>query len=271
MGFIACQYLRTEDSKSRIDELIDTSMKAVLEEDARFDREFLGNYRIKDDQSIHYALKSASAFALGLSDIKPLLLIAPERKQFITSDNPVFLYNQYCEDVKGIGVVGAFCGGLQVFLPLSPQISFILFDEKIYRTSPKNPSNHIFCSENDAILLNTFQVVNANKNLYFNIDYADDYLERIVCQAKKYRQKRRTLITKADGVHPEENSVLIHMRRQHPVLKPNFDFMRIKRNAKRIPLMERAQMYRKEIPIDESYDGEFRRGSKTREWKVRKQ
>ena len=66
-----------------------------------------------------YDLLVVDRLAEVLGDLKSLV-IETASDVFITSDNPVFKYNQYLEDIQHHGIIGLGQTGMQIFLPLSP-------------------------------------------------------------------------------------------------------------------------------------------------------
>ena len=110
-----------------------------------------------------------------LKDLKLAVISQPENV-FLTSDNPVYFYNQYCEQVHGRGKNGARQRGLQIFMPLSPRHYMLLYDGKTY-DYVKSQS----ISTSDIYSLNGLQVVSADANLYF-ADWAQlrNYLKTVV-------------------------------------------------------------------------------------------
>jgi len=68
---------------------------------------------------------------VAIADLQCHLAISPDGA-FITSDNPAFKYNQYCEDIDYQGITGALCRGFQIFLPLAPRLCLLLYDRAVY-------------------------------------------------------------------------------------------------------------------------------------------
>jgi len=270
MYFIAFQHLRTDTAKKESDEFIDLSVKAVLEEDSRVDNEELRRIVVGHRYSLEMVLSAAPDFAYGISDLEARLVYTEDAQGFCTSDNPVIIYNQYCEGVKGLGVLGAVCSGLQIFLPLDPHITLCMFDRKIYALRKGKHDVALECERVDVDWMNLFQMTNAEENVYYHSGYSEDEMCRLLATAKKHRNKPKTKIGKADGTHPEEKSVLIHMHRPHRGFKLNLSFMRIRRRARRIPLPERGSMYRKTIGGVRGSGRSDRQGRKTTSWVARK-
>lgn len=268
--FIAFQHLRTVSAKKRYDELTDLLTKAVLEEDLRVDREELKKMVIKNKDSFQVLLAAAPRFAFGISDLEARLVVTEEKKGFFTSDNPVFIYNQYCETVKGLGVLGAVCSGLQVFLPLDQNTTLCMFDSKIYALNAGRNDMFIQADRQDVEWLNLFQMVGAAQNVYYFAEYYERDMKTILSKARKHRGIMKGRVVKADGTHLEERSVLIHSYRSCPVIRPALSFFRIRRRARKIPVLDRGSMYRETIQgikVNGMYE---RPEGKTTSWVIRR-
>ena len=269
MQFISFQHLRTETQKNLIDQETKLQAKAVLEEDPRIAKEDLKKVRIEAKDSVLLALQSAAKFAYGILDLTACLLVTPGNT-IVTSDNPVVLYNQYCEDVDCAGVLGAISTGLQVFLPLMPGITLMLYDPRIYALNTSDEKVVVIDPERDSFALNLLQTVHAGENIYFSPGFKTDRLAEIASCARKYRKMAQTKINKADGTNLEEKSVLIHFYRPLIVTKPKFGFIRVRRRARRVPVVERGHSWRKEIPEMDSKEQPEMKERKTTSWILRK-
>ncbi|MFA4837161.1 MAG: DUF4238 domain-containing protein [Dehalococcoidia bacterium] len=270
--FLAFQHLRTEAAKSIADCMIQTTVNGLIDESPNTDRKLLDELQSGHNQSMHMVLRSSPQFAYGISDLSALLLIAPKNEFFLTSDNPVFLYNQYCEDIKGFGVCGAFCVGLQVLLPLSPNTCLLLYDPSVYAISKKMKDRKLFIEKGDVFWVNTMQAVGAHKLIYFNPQMSKTTIRSVVNSSLKHRRFNTVKLNKADGTHPDETSVLFHFYSQQAKISPDFSFINIKRRARRVKLFERVQKFRKEMPSDIYGDNYTQKefGTKTRSWVLRK-
>ncbi len=248
MQFVSFQHLRTEAQKNLIDQETDLQIKAVLEEDSRIAKEDLQKIRVESQASVLLALSSAPKFAYGISDLAACLLVTPGANTLVTSDNPVVLYNQYCEDVTNSGVLGAICNGLQVFLPFTPEMSLMLYDARIYALNSSDEEVVVIDSNKDSSALNLLQAVHAGENIYFSPGLNTKHLAEVAQRAGKYRKMAQTKINKADGTNSEERSVLLHFYRPLIATKPDFGFIRVRRRARRVPVIERGHSWRKEMP-----------------------
>ena len=86
-----------------------------------------------------------------------------EMPRFILGDKPVVLYNQYCEQVEHYAGLGLNCGGIQLFMPLSPKEYLLLYDGQVYDYVKSRP-----VTDADVVTLNTFQILQSESNVYFS-------------------------------------------------------------------------------------------------------
>ena len=132
--FVALQLLRTAKASELIRQLVDKSVKQVLSHDPSskgIDMDSV-EFGFENPGSILMSLSNLLTMKEAISDLK-VHLARSSRKVFITSDNPIFKYNQYCEGVQHMGVTGGECKGLQIFVPISPHLHLILYDGTTYR------------------------------------------------------------------------------------------------------------------------------------------
>ena len=107
-------------------------MKQVHSGDPRIANVDLEAMRFGYTDPVLASLQSLPAMLDAISDLHGHLLVSTTN-DFITSDNPAFKYNQYCEEVQHMGITGALCSGLQIFLPLTPQLHLLLYDPATYK------------------------------------------------------------------------------------------------------------------------------------------
>src|SRR5690606_17532681 len=70
----------------------------------------------------------------NILDLEIKLLVNKTDVPFIASDNPIVLYNSYLEKKKWpFSKVGFSVRGLQIFIPISPDLTLTLFDSAIYK------------------------------------------------------------------------------------------------------------------------------------------
>ena len=183
--------------------------------------------------------------AMSIDDLKLILLESDCANKFITSDAPVFMYNKYCEGIKG-ATTGLIAEGTQIFFPISPEICLFLFDDKVYKVG--NKSNVIIkvTSSEDIFQINSVQFIGADSNLYFN-NYSNDYFQKIHTKYSKKRVFYRPKVLEFEGA--KKNSSIIVNYHNVPNLELNLSFVSIKRSARRIKLLDRNTRYRRPMPL----------------------
>lgn len=88
-------------------------------------------------------------------------------KAFVTSDNPTAVYNIYLERM-GCIESGLACRGVLLYMPLSPKIAVILYDDKVYKIGSRKQSFVDITNCNDIKELNNLTAINSYKTILFN-------------------------------------------------------------------------------------------------------
>lgn len=117
------------------------------------------------------------------------MLVNRRIPRFIVADHPVATYNQYAEhhpDLSRFAATRAWAHrGLQLFLPISPEMSIALYDPQTYQYQ----SNSRVCGvgPDDVRMLNKLQAAHARSCFYFSsaTDVPQDSLDELIeCQRK---------------------------------------------------------------------------------------
>lgn len=130
----------------------------------------------------------AKTYYKKLDNLQILILENKTDLEFITSDNPIIMGNEF-QNECGLGVD---CIGIYFLFPISSQIYICLFDNKIYSTI--KDKNKIVVNQNIVEKLNILQYQNALENIFsisnngvgFIINYVD----------KRCNEIRQSLISK---------------------------------------------------------------------------
>jgi hypothetical protein len=121
LGFVALQLLRTTIGAKRINSGTDKTIKQTYRSDPRFATVDMQAVEFGYEHAVLASICNLPEMLEGISDLQAHLLVSTE-KVFITSDNPAFKYNQYCQQIQDTGVTSALSRGLQIFLPLAPHL-----------------------------------------------------------------------------------------------------------------------------------------------------
>lgn len=183
--FISFQYARTlgvkHEAEQHFDGLsnyffrlfIDNNIENLRKEG--MEKEYLEKCRIIINGPIHaFAMKSIMERGPFLiKDLNPILFMNFTGRDFITSDNPIVLYNSFFNNPEGhflyppSGSNGLQSPGLQIFWPLDTKHMLVLYDNKFYNFNVTlNGCVKIYLEE-DVDGLNSLQFFNCSDNILF--------------------------------------------------------------------------------------------------------
>ena len=232
LEFVAIQYLRTPAiarTMHSISQKFFGAMTDQMPEDKRI--ETMDSLTQLDEMPA-FNLTMKDVVVENIKDLK-LTMISRSDDVFITSDNPVYFHNQYCEQVQGRGTIGTRSRGLQIFMPLSPRHYLLLFDGETYDYVK---SQTIRAS--DIRTLNRLQVLSAEANLYF-VDWGTlNEVKMLAADAARLRIGDPGVLQEfISGA--EDNTELIHAYVETPHPELDLSFLRIKKRALRVPVDKR--------------------------------
>ena len=164
--YILMQYGRTKYSAELVKEMCDVGMKH-LHHNAKSKGIDTDQYKI--------SINNAPAYSLGMSiqcyplllDLGYKLLVNKTNVDFVTSDNPVVLYNQLFSFRRGQSNVGITQKGLQIFLPIGPKYLLVFYDDDVYSVGKRNHQVVDITLDQDIYELNTLQMCSALNCVYF--------------------------------------------------------------------------------------------------------
>jgi hypothetical protein len=213
----------------------------------------LEEQRMKFDFAVQESLRNSALVAEYWADLEVHLLVNSGDQGFLTSDNPVVLYNKYCEGLKGFGTTGAVKRGLQVFLPLSPRHLILFYDKHVYKVGVKNSRTTEVSSFNDIRSINQLQTVNADQVLLFSNWNDVEAITKLINRGKKYR---RPEVSEVEEFLAEDDPERESLLKLYPVpldVKLDLSFMQLRRKAQAVPRRQRALEYRNRSTLIEQY------------------
>lgn len=252
LGFIVFQKLRTTNARKSSDTMAHYFSDLLSENTPTSNQSDPTGIKKEIPSSVAIPLSMAEELLPIASDLKGNLFVNNTNREFITSDDPVVLYNQYCEGITYLGVTGWNCRGLQIFWPISPSKLIFLYDHSIYKVGRSHRGSTVteIADERDIVQLNSLQILNAHHNIYFAGINGLNIVEAECKALSNRRPKTRSRFVESEAVEskPGETDGIIHC--YEPLLPAKLSVSRItvRRNRRRIPLHTRAQMYRNDIP-----------------------
>lgn len=198
--FVSVQRARTQAEEMHINELADKLGKYMLR--PRLEPELaeaLDRYTISMGDAPAWSVRNAAVRAPLLFDLEYKLLVASPGCFFFAADNPVVLLNQFIDtgpaqiarkasSDTAFGSRGYASRGLQIWLPISPDVGLFWYDHDIYRVGPVGRTC-IDIAKEDVDHLNVLQFINAHENVYFMHEQQAEYVRQIARTHGRYRHK----------------------------------------------------------------------------------
>lgn len=248
LGFVALQVLRTKTAAEQVNRSTDKAMKQIHSRDPRFAEVDMDAVKFGFEDPVLLSLRNLQQMLEAISDLRAHLVVSP-RHVFVTSDNPAFKYNQYCEEIQHMGTTGALCRGLQIFVPLCPRTQLVLYDGTTYEVRLSDRTSRISkAAGSDVDKLNFIQLVSADEHVYFSDCEQLKDIQRLQLKANPHRNPDPTVVQEY-GQDDDPNTSLLHEYEQTPNVRLGLTFLSLKRRARRVPIEDRAQDYRKQMPL----------------------
>ncbi len=166
-------------------------------------------------------------------DLKFKLIVNKSSTRFLTSDNPVFIYNQYLEHKKHkSGHYGLLTKGLQLFLPISPHHAIVFYDEWAYKVGDKKRNKVEITNSSEADQFNKMQLINCNENMYFNERIFNKYINQLVAKNITHRTHERKQIEEYGTLSDKNKQNKLHGYKENWNLNLYFSFISFTKKAK---------------------------------------
>lgn len=201
--FLLLQHSRTRFAVDEYDEMMKKTKMVVLHDNP--ESMLPPQLREEIENVPRFLMEVTVRNAWKVKDLRAKLIVNDTPHSFITSDNPVVLYNQLLKSKNVVnGRTGIGCKGLQLFFPLNGQILLHLFDSKVYFVGGKRLSNQLVevRRPHDALQLNQLQAINANQNLYFNDSVSKSYIQDLMERAGRYRRSDKVIVEEYPSAQP---------------------------------------------------------------------
>ena len=184
--FLHIQAQRTAQAVSEANEMLNKMGKSMLRRRLKDPEllEALDHIEMSLIDPTEMTLRRAILDTPVILDLKFKLLHNVSQLPFVLSDHPVIKHNQLYQGVP-VSLIGLANVGLQILLPIGPELMVAFYDEAAYALGDKTSNVVRVVSAKDARALNEMQWANALENVYFRppasaIDWiAEDRLAEI--------------------------------------------------------------------------------------------
>jgi hypothetical protein len=164
---ILMQSARTKYAADAVNEVMDKMAKQILKGSKKLEGIDLSKFKVSMKEPARYSLGvSAETYPIAL-DLRCKLLCNQTDEEFVTSDNPVVLYNQFFSFRNFGSNCGTASKGLQIFFPLDAKKQIVLYDDAVYRFGGERHTYIDITAKHDVYELNTLQMCSASENIYF--------------------------------------------------------------------------------------------------------
>jgi len=171
-AFQYCRTLRTYDTQIGLSTFMSDYIHKTASPNMDVDA-FLKQYIPEDFNPMIAPIKAGFRIKEHFRSLSLLILKNNSGSGFITSDNPVILYNMLLSQREYKGNYGFNSKGLCVFLPLSPDLCFCFYDPKVYFPT-NNDLIHIVLDE-ELNELNRLTCRNAYEFTFYTPKHSAEY------------------------------------------------------------------------------------------------
>lgn len=252
--FMVFQSARTlasnEEGAELVTEFGNRLVKQMALASGTMSQDELEDVELKMDRPVNMLIRQSVAMLPLVLDLKAKLLVNNTPYKFITSDNPVAKTNQYLLGAFDGGVAGWATTGLQVFIPVSPDLAVMFYDGNIYKVGNRKQDSVEVSSQADTKALNTLQLLNAHQNAYYqNSAQGGEVLALFEgCRGLRAKGKTATKLVRAvdETGAPGE---LQHTYKLNLDFRSPLSFCKIQ-TSKRIPREQRHLSIRQPVLVD---------------------
>jgi hypothetical protein len=243
--FVLLQRSRTLAAASDHDQLTDWLAKMVLASKADEAGVDLNTVKVRDKYPLAQELGVAASIFPMVLDLSWHLIVNNTAEEFLTSDNPVIVHNQFAEAVSYIGVDGWGCRGIQAFLPISPVLMLLLYDGDVYQLSGQKERKSGLSTES-VVSLNKFQMLNASSNVYFRDGGIADVVRCRAPHIDADRKKPRVRFVRTKPVARGNDTYSELISHYRPLLPASLilNCVAIRKPWRFMPVAKRAPLWR---------------------------
>lgn len=239
LGFVAIQKARTTRAGNSSNHVTDYLAKLSLQGQPIAESVDLEKYVIGHKHPTQVPLSVVGDVVEVAGSLAAHLVVNESPVAFMTSDDPVVVHNQYCEEIRHRGVKGWGCSGVQVFFPLSPRKLLLLFDATVYKVGRSHRGETVtrLSRTDDVEQINSLQMLNAEENGYIPPS-PDSATTLALCRRLAPRRpttRVRFVETKSVRSADGKTSSLIHHYEPLLPIRMTLSFIRVRTKALEFP------------------------------------
>ena len=148
--------------------------------------------KLTSEKAIEFSISQSSRISRMCLDLSAKLILNETKTPFITSDNPTIKYNIISESYEMMSA--SFTSiGLQIFLPLSPNLMIMFYDPEAYKIQGVTGDIISIKEESEIFQLNLLQVLNCTNCLYFNEGISESDILSLLAASGKYTSPNKVI------------------------------------------------------------------------------
>jgi len=207
---------------------------------------------ISHEDAISLSLSNISRILETINDLHFKLLINKTEAPFISSDFPVVKYNSFLEKKKwSLSKTGYVTKGLQIFIPLNPELLLVFYDSGIYKIGNKKDTVCEIRNLKDINQFNVLQVLNCSENIFFNKKVTKLYIENLLGTCIGYNRPNESTAEMSylhkegdDDSIPKKNKNLIILGSTDCEINLQTDIVKMHSGAKKYVITNHAAQMR---------------------------
>lgn len=187
----------------------------------------------------------------SISDLYVCMLLNDTERDFITSDTPVNLYNQFLEEKNYLrSSRGTSLLGTTFFLPLSSKLIVFVYDSSVYDFMLPNWR---ITNRDDINSINKIQMLHSEKNIFYQSSYSEKWIKKYRREINNYRPARIVDVNFAKKTHehgdytrfevvsdfreePKGTEMIMASHNENMYAGIKLSFMDIKKHFKSMPI-----------------------------------
>lgn len=196
----------------------------------------------EDNDDPREAMGTAVATLPLLEDLRLKVLRAPPGDEFVIGDAPTVFHNQWARYGSPFGSAGLASAGLQIFTPLSPEYTAVLFDTDVYRCDPA-AADVVVVGESEVRALNSLQCAACADAVYYRSERMRACVDEVVASVAHVDRHGVTMQTLQE--EGGDGTLLIQSHKPLEIDVP-YGAFQLTSAARETPRRERARRLRPE-------------------------
>lgn len=189
---------------------------------------------------ILFNIQMMEKMAPTLMDLSMKILVNETNTEFITSDSPIAIVNQWTMGTPDDGGTALAHSGLQIFLPISPRYVVLFYDGEIYNVGRQGSKQVKILSADEIYSINGLQLLTAENNLYGKVTEKEVSKLPLRWRKLKSKQFKTFRVVSEDGKDKD-----VYQFKPQPDINLKLSFVRIVGKMRNVSAEIKKRMHRR--------------------------